>query len=413
MSNPSQVQVIAVPEVDYGVTPDLATAVASTVRWTSESLSGTPTTVESAELRNDRMSAGQSVVGLVSGGDINFELSKDPVYDRFMALAMMNDWVAGISLPAGSITLTKQAVPDDQLADILFVGDTSNIDGAGRALAAGDIVVLSGFVNPANNGPVQVSEVLSTTSFEAIVPRDSVTETIAAGIVILGDYVDIGSLIQSETLSKAYMDVTHLATAEEHSQRYTGAIVNRFALDVAYGQIITGTFGFLANGYLQEHPSLAQQIEADGGTIEPAGTSLVMNGSVDLNLVTVDGEPTDFCIQSIGLDLNNNATPQNCIGSIAPSQYVLGTASIAITMSIYLADPSYDRFMPAKLSQSPIGIMFGAQNEDGGYAFDLRAVQLTFPDPAASGGNSPVLMDATGVARVGEGGTSAMRIWRW
>jgi Phage tail tube protein len=413
MSSSSAIQIIAIPEVDYGKTPALATAKANTVRFVSESLSGTPTTTTSAELRTDRMSGGQVVTGLESGGDINFELSKDAVYDAMMASAMMSAWVTGHALPAGSIQITKKPAPDDQVATIKLTGNTADFDGAGRALEKGDILVLSGFTNAQNNVPVQIISVDSATDVTAVVPRNAVDETAAAGIAKLPDYVDIGSLISSYTLAKAYTDVLHLATTEQHSQTYPGSIVNTMALNIAYGEIVTGTFGVLSNGYDQEHPSLAQKLKTAGGTLTPAGTANPLNGSVDMPMVTVNGLPTDYCVQNLSITLDNGATPQTCIGRIAPSRYNLGTASISISMSVYLSDTSYDAFMPAKLSMVPISIAAAALNADGGYAFDLRAVQLTFSDPSASGGDNPVLIDASGTAKVGAGGASAMRIWKW
>lgn len=411
MSSSAAVEVIAIKETVYGQTPDLATVDGNTVRYTSESLSGTPITTTSAELRSDRMSSGQVITGLESGGDINFELSIDDLYEAFMAGAMMNDWVLGPSGPLTSTQFTKDAT-NPQLATITISGDTGDIDGNGRALEIGDVVVLGGFTNAANNGPVQITQIIDTSTVQAVVARASVSELAAAGTFIMGDYVDIGSLIPSWTLSKAYTDVVHMATTDQHSQRYTGSIVNGMSINIAYGEIVNGTFSFLSNGYVQEYPSLHQRVDAAGGTIEEAGTSEPLNGSIDMPLVTVGGQPTDFCIQSVGLELSNNATPQNCIGLIAPAKYNLGTVSINITASIYLGDQSYDKFMPGKLTMEPTSFVFAAVDEDHGYAFDLRAVQLSFPDPAASG-DTPVLIEASGVAKVAAGGASALRIWRW
>lgn len=412
MSSPSAVEVIAIPEVTYGVTPTLGTASGGTVRFTSEALSGTPTTTESQELRVDRMSGGQVVTGLESGGDINFELSKDELYDQFLAGVMMSNWVPGETLAAASTTLTKVS-PTDQTATLDITGDTGDFNASGRALLPGDVLVLSGFVNAINNGPVQVISVLDANSISVIVPREAVTETVATGVVELPDYVDIGSTILSWTMSKAYTDVLHNdLAANQHSQRYTGSLVNTMNLTIQYGEIVNGTFGFLSNGYTQEYPSLHQKVETAGGTIDPAGTANPLNGSVDMTLVTVGNLPTDFCIQTLGLQMSNNATPQNCIGKLAPTKYVLGRATISINASIYLSDTSYDKFMPGKLSQVPISILSAAHNADGGYAFDLRAVQLSFPDPSV-GGDQPVLIEASGVAKVGDGGASAIRIWKW
>lgn len=413
MSSAAAVETIAVPEVTYGVTPPLAGVVAGTVRFISESLSGTPQTTQSAELRRDRMSAGQVVTGLESGGDINQELSKDPLIEDFMEGAMMSGWVVGATVAPGPTTLTKHAAPNDQTATLIITGDTGDIDGAGRALEEGDIINLGGFTNAENNVPVQIISITDDTTMEVVVPRNAVTETAALGEVSLGSYLDIGTVINSWTLSKAYTDVLHLATDEEHSQRYPGSLINTMAVTITYGQIVTINFGILSNGYLQEHPSLHQKIEDAGGTVNPASTTQPMNGSIDMPTLTIDGAPTDFCIESLTISLDNGLTPQNCIGHLAPMKYNLGTANISIEASIYLGDQSYDKFMPGKLSMAPIGLMATVANDDGGYAFDLRAIQLTFPDPAASGGDAPVMIDASGTAKVGPGGSSSLRIWAY
>jgi hypothetical protein len=403
MSSASAVEIIALAEAVYGKTPDFsASTVADTARYVSESLSGTPTTTQSAELRRDRMSAGMVVTGLESGGDLNIELSKDALYEEFIAGAMMSDWVSGVEW-VGAFTLTKNPT-DEQLA--LLAGPTLGPD-----ISVGDVLFLSGFDAPANNGPVQV--VSTNGGITVAVPRAAETEVAAAASVLFPDYIDIGSDIRSWTLSKAYTDVLHMLSTNEHSQRYSGSLVNTMNLNIAYGEIVTGVFGFLSNGYEQEHPSMRQRIISAGGTANPASTSTPLNGSIDMPMVTVDGQPTDFCIQSMTLSLSNNATPQNCIGKLAPQRYNLGTATIDISASIYLGDASYDRFMPAKLKATPISMLFAAVNDSGGYAFDLRAVQLSFPDPAASGGEQPVLIDASGTAKVGAGGASSLRIWRW
>jgi hypothetical protein len=132
-----------------------------------------------------------------------------------------------------------------------------------------------------------------------------------------------------------------------------------------------------------------------------------------MGLVTVDGLPTAYCIESLKITLENGNTPQNCLGHPAPTRYQAGTAAIKIDASIYLADAAYDAFMPGKLAATPIGMMFATSNEDGGYAFDLAAVQLSFPDPAVTGLNAPVMIAATGTAKVGPGGASALRVYYW
>jgi hypothetical protein len=410
MSAANAVQDIMVRELTYGQTPDLATAEARTIRFTTEGLSGTPTTTQSQENRVDRMSGGQIVTGLEVGGDINGELSPDPAYWDLFEMGMMSAVVPPV--PAGvavALTLTKDAV-NPQLATLLITGADLGADG----IAVGDVLMLSGFTNPANNGPAQVVEITLPTTAKVSVKRDATDETIAAGDVTRPQYADIGSETISATFSKAYTDVPHLATTDQHSQRYPGGIVNGFNVGLTYGEIVSVVFSILANGYVQEAPSLAQQIETAGGDVLPPGTANPLNASIDLGMVTVDGQPTDYCIESLSIVLDNGNTPQNCLGYAAPMKYVPGTANIAIEASIYLSDSSYDAFMPGKLTMQPVGFLFAAGNMDGGYAFEMPAVQLSFPDPGVTGQNAPVMIDAAGAAKVGPPEhPSALRVYMW
>jgi hypothetical protein len=409
MSSANAVELILIPEATYGQTPALATAEAETIRYTTESLSGTPTTTTSAENRVDRMSGGQIVTGLEVGGAINAELSPDPVYQLLLQMGMMSTPVPGVAMPAGAITLTKDAV-NPQLADLTLAGGTFD-----TSYAVGGMIMLAGFVNEPNNGPATIVAITGPTAMQVTVKREAVTETSpATGTIESPDALTIGTEIFSATFSKAYTDVLHLATADEHSQRYPGGIVNGFTIGMTYGELVSAVFNILANGYVQEAPSLAQQVETAGGSIEPAGDAQPLNASIDMGMVTIDGAPTEFCIESLSIALDNGNTPQNCLGKAAPTRYNAGTAGITIEASIYLADPSYDAFMPAKLKATPIGMYFAAGNADGGYAFNLPAVQLSFPDPAVTGQNTPVMIDATGVAKVGPPeDPSALTVYYW
>lgn len=412
MSSSNLIRIVGIPEATYGLTPALATAVVLPLRFTSESLSGTPQTAESQEARNDRMSGGQVVTGLNAGGDVNGELSQHPAMDRIIEMAMMQQWHTALGTGAATAVTQTKNPANEQLATLAVAFDVSDIDGNGNGYAAGDLITLAGFPTAVNNGPRQIVTVTPPGTLEVVVPRTATTETAPAVTIGRPAYVDIGDEVLSLTLSKAYEDVPHAATSDEHSQRYTGALVNQLAVQLAWGSIATYTSTFVANGYLQEAPSLVQQIEAAGGTVPPAPTDQPLNASVDMPMVTVGGQPTDYCIQSLNFTLNNNLQPQNCMGKIAPTKYSLGTAAISVQASIYLGDAAYDAFMPKKMTQEPVGMMFAAANADGGYAFDFRALQLSFPDPSSGGRDQQTMINAEGVAKVGANGASALRIYK-
>lgn len=404
MSSSNLVSVVYDRETEYGKTDDpLSGVTLNTARFINESLSGTPVTAESGELRIDRMSAGQAITGLDVGGALNFELSRDVFFDDWFESALMSSWVA-----ANEVTSDVTLVPDpadDQKATLTLA---TALTGA----AVGDLLQLR------PNGGSETKVVVSVISvdtpdtvFTVATPRGTAELTTVSMFVSVPAYVDIGAEILSFTVGKAYEDVVHEATTDEHSQTYTGVLVSGFSINAEYGSFITGSFETLGNGYYQESPSLQQRVVTAGGTVVPAGTNNVINASIDVPLVIAQGEATDFCIESFTLQLDNGLTPQNCIGKIAPTKYSPGTANITISTTIYLSDTSYDTFMPAKLTQAPIGLTYVAENLDGGYAFSLPAVQLSFPDPAATGPEQ-TMIDASGVAKVGSDGSSALRVYK-
>ena len=405
MSSANLVSVVYTPETVYGIKDEpLSGVTAETARFTSESLSGTPTTTESAAIRTDRMSGGQIAVGLEVGGALDTELASGQFFWDFFEAGLMGTWTAVAELTA-SVTLTPDPL-DDQQADLTIdAGDLSTI-----GAIPGVILQLV----PVTGSPVAVSVISVTSATELVVATKRGEAEISAVSmdVEVPSYCDIGANQRSFTVGKSYLDVQHLETTDNHSQTYTGELVSAFSISASYGEIVTTTFTTQGNGYTQEAPSYEQQVITAGGTVNPAGTSNPLNASIDVPLVTSDGSSTTWCMESFTIDLDNGLSPENCIGKSAPQGYTLGTAAVNVTASIYNSDTSYDDFMPAKLTQDPISMTFTMENASGGYAIALSAIQLSFPDPSATGANEQATIEATGTGKVGANGESAIRIYR-
>ena len=402
MSSSNLVQINYMKEAAYGVRPDAphSGVTLETARFISESLSGTPLTVESQALRVDRMSGGQVATGLEVGGSIDWELSAGTFFDDFFEAAMMSAWVAE-ETQADTVTLVPDPA-DNQKATLTLGTDFTNI-------VVGTIVELN---TAAGLVVVKVTSVdTPSTVFTVATKRDELAVSESLDVSIPA-YLDIGSTKSSFLIGKAYTDVTHDVSADEHSQTYTGELVSGFNVGATYGEIVQGLFNVMGNGYLQEHPAFYQLVETDGGTVNPAEVTQPLNASIDVPIMTSDNESTTYCVESLTIELDNGLTPQNCIGKGAPTDYTLGTAAITVNASIYNSDTSYDQFMPAKLTQAPVSISTTMVNADGGFTFDLRAVQLTFPDPAATGRDESIMLEAQGVAKVGPNGESALRIYK-
>lgn len=396
MSSSNLVRVAVIEESVLGETP--ASGDFSTARFTSESISGTPTTTQSQQIRSDRMSSGQISVGLEVGGEINFELAKDPVFDLFMESAMLNDWdtvaavTVDLTLDASAKTLTRAS------------GDFNS------SLDVGDIITLSGFSNSVNNTQAQVVAINSALEIKVVFNESAgvvVNETGTGTSFQRADRLQIGSTKKSFTIEKAFLDLANKALI------YKGQLINTLNLNITYGEIISGTVGF--NGTKYEAADAASEFATYTRTILPASTTNAFNGSIDMPFVNSSSTGTldeaTFCIQSASITLNNNLQAQTCIGEAAPKDYSPGEASIEVSLSAYLADSNWN-FLAKKLSQEPFALGFMVKNAGGFYGFYLPAVQTTFSDPASGGANQQISLEMTGTAKVGENGESALYIYK-
>lgn len=393
MSSSNLVRVTLIEETVYGETP---AGNFKTMRFTSEGLSGTPDTTESQQIRTDRMSSGQIVVGLTVGGETSHELAKEEVLDLLIASAMNSDW-ATTGLVSEDMDINNTAKTLDRGAG----------DFIAEGLKVGDLLTLGGFVNTGNNTQVMVTKLVSATQIEYVGP-DGMGDEIGVGTSYkLNDKIEIGISQKSFSMQKEFTDLTDKAIV------YKGMIVSTMALSASYGNIVTCNFGFSGNYYAPV--DVANEFITDGRTIDAPATTNSLNGSIDMPfLITSDGAvvgEAQFCIQSLEINLNNNLTPQTCIGEAAPKSYNLGTALPEVTMSAYLDNQNFG-YLKKKLTQESVSVGFLVRNSGGYYAVFMPAVQLSFDDPSSAGQNQDVIMSMSGVAKVGDNNEKSMAIYR-
>jgi hypothetical protein len=396
MSSSNLVRIAFIEETTLGETPGSGNF--TTARFISESLSGTPTTTESQQIRTDRMSSGQVAVGLEVGGDINFELAKEAALDNLIEGAMLNDF----------------DVQASQSVDLEIDASAKTIERASgdfnATLEVGDIITLAGFTNTVNNTQAQVVEIVSALIIRVVFNETNglVVNEVGSGTSYQrADKLVIGTTKKSFSMEKTFLDLTNKAI------NYRGMVANNMTLNISYGEIINGTVGF--NGTDYEPVSAAIDFMTDGRTINASATSNSMNGSIDMPFINTSDSGTfdeaSFCIQSVNLNLTNNYQAQTCIGEAAPKDYSPGQASIEVSISAYLADANWSA-LAKKLSQEAFGIGFMVKNSGGFYGFYLPQVQVSFPDPASAGANQQISLEMEGTAKVGASGESALVIYR-
>lgn len=394
MSSSNAVRLALIEESSYGVTPGAGNF--KTARFISESLSGTPDTVESQQIRTDRMSSGQIVTGLKVGGDMGFELAKEAVLELLMASAMLSTWQ------------TQSLVTADLTIDISERKLTRATGDWSSTLKVGDFLTLAGFSTSANNVVVQITEVTDAKNLLFVGPEGMADEVGSGTTYKRADKLSIGTTKKSFTVEKAFTDLTTKAII------YKGMLVNTMELNVAFGDLVGGKFGFVGNDY--DTVSAAADFATHSRTIDDPATTNTFNGSIDMPFLissaggaTLDESAID--IQSVSLTLNNNNSPQNVIGNIAPKNYSPGTAGIEISLNAYLTDAAW-AILGDKLTQASFALGFMVKNGGGWYGFYMPAIQVSFDDPASGGQNQDLTLDMSGKAKVGSAGESALTIYR-
>lgn len=393
MSSSNRVRVALIKETTYGETPVAGDF--REVRYTSESLSGTPTTTESQTIRADRQSSGQIVTGLEVGGDLSMELARDPVIDDLMEVAMLNKW--------NTVAPETDAMDIDSAAKTISraAGDFTT------KFKRGDFIIISGSASPENN---VLAAIANVTALEMkLVTQFPLEDVVAENLTITRcDKLEIGTQQESFSMEKKFLDLTNKAI------NYKGQVVSTMSLESSWGAVMTASFGFQGNDY--KPVDKAVDMITNGRTVLPGATSDFLNGSIDMPIIAASattGQLTgdDMCIQNLSIELDNNHADLTCIGKAAPEGYDAGTARVNVSMSTYLKDESWG-FLPKKLTQEPFEILFAVMNKFGGYGFYIPQLQTTSDDPASGGLDQQVSLELEGQAKVAADGSSEFVIYR-
>jgi len=377
MSSSNLERLAYIKEITLGVTP---VGPFNTIRYISETLSGTPQTVESAEARSDRASGGTLLTGLTVEGNIEAEFSssatsyKDFLLGGMMAASWIPEATSTSDFVVNNTTKTiTDTVPGTDLTTIFKVNEP--------------ITLKTPFVLNLNK-TVLVTAVTPTV---VTYVGELVDETVTAAVVSRAEYAETGggaaTTEHSFSIEKNFLDLTAKAID------YLGMMVNVIGLNFTYGELAALTLGYVGQNW--QVP--ATPLTDPPTVVNPPDSDIPINSTGDLGVILIDGVAQDLCLQSLSVELNNNLTPQTCIGLLTAKDVIPGSCTITLNISLYLGDNSF-QYVEKKLKNTPISIFAMAQNQDGGIGFYIPRVLLNFPDPASSGKDTQITLELTGTA---------------
>jgi len=364
-----------IPEATYGVIPGAGNAV--NLRMTDPTLKAAIPTVESQEVRPDRLSTGLVRVDQNITGGFNFELSGkeyDPFFEGLLGQSFAHYGTSGVgttfAMSTTSSTITAAVAPTTTSA---FTNLTAGswfkvIPPAGASQAVKDYFADTWFKVHAST-PVTTT-VITLDASTPIAAPGLISST--AGYAISQSVIQNGSTVKSFAMELAYTDVVQFLT-------YTGLRVNSMDLAIDVGSLITGSFDFLGAGHSAQGVTLLPGTPVASQTLDP------MNAVTDVGSIYENGSSllasTSF-IKSVKLNVSNNLRGQKAVGVFGNAGVGVGELMLTGTMEVYFQDATYyNKWLKGTNTSLSIGVADGLGN---GYLVDFDKV--TFKDGALNGG---------------------------
>ena len=340
------------------------------LRFTGETLAQETTSVESAEIRDDRQISDVIRTSIQAGGDVNFEMSYD-AYDEFLAAALQSAaWSSAVTVgPAATISATAP----DQIDD----------SGSGMgSITAGSWIRISGFTTTGlvNNTffKVLTAAAGALTTYQQTVATKAASDSVT---IVQGAQITNDTTITTYSIEKTYTDLSNEFAV------YSGMAIETFTLEMALESIITGTFGFMGK------TEVSAAATYGSGTNNAAPTNDVMNvvdDILDIQLDYADHSATQFTIE-----LTNNLRNRLELGELGAVSQGAGKCKVTGTLQAYFEDSTnIDKY----LGDTPVSLTVILQ--DGGgtdygntYIIDLPQCKFTSGPRSATGENTDVIED--------------------
>lgn len=367
MSDSSRVQLAGIEEVTWGQTP--ASALAA-VRYTSENLGLRKETQSSDEVRQDAQVTDMVEVGKMVDGGFDFEASS-AAHDIYMEGALRNDFSTDSGFSASTVSAAAGA-------------NTIDDSGSGfPTLVPGQWIRIAGFTNAANNG---WAEVVSATAAQITLTGVTlVTEAAGNTITITDSTLVNGTTAKSFTFEKFMSDITQYFG-------FTGCRINQFQLSVQSRQKVTGTFGVMGRSHRLDATTIGT------GAYTAAPTNPVLNASRNVARILEGGAVlgAGVFVQSLDLEVNNNAADVPGVGSEFPVEIQLGRFVVTFSMSVlFQNEVLFNKY----LDHTASGLAVAIEDVNGnGYMISLPNLYYTNGDVTGVGNDDQVTADLEGQA---------------
>lgn len=344
----------------YGAIPSTPTMKA--LRIASESFRLGTDFTQSQEIRASRGVADQIMVGRRGLGDLGIEFSSE-MWDDFLLSAIM-----GNAYTSGGAALTPTSST--------FSGSTLTA-GAGTpwsTVVAGDFVLITGAAaGTPNNGLHHVVSVGG--SGASIVTGTPFTTETATVTVERMDYAANGTTLDDYVIEKEYSDIASTFVA------YTGACIDRHTANFPTRDVITGSFGWLAQDEADNAATLASALTAapTNGVLSSARNFKLLEGSTYIPLAVV----------SASYEIRNNLYERQEVNSLDLAGIGRGQFNLSGSFEAYFSTVAQFTKYKNGTRTALAFVMLGSENH--GYVIQAPAVRLIDAQRVVGGPSQQVM----------------------
>lgn len=311
-----ETQVIFRAETTFGV-PPVATG-AQIVRRVSSSLNFTKDTFASNEVRSDQQVSDMRHGSRSVRGGIDGELSTVS-YDEFLEAALRGTWTAGVSAAPAQFATGVTVANAGANSTLTFAG-AGNLLNIGFKI--GDVVRLTGFTTPANNGR-NLRIVALTGTVMTVFPQITAAASQAAGwaVAVAGRKLLNGVQRRSFTIEQALPQAPLF-------ERFLGCRVNGFTMNAQPNGMTTVSFDFMGRDYIPQGTQYftSPAVEQNTGILSGVDGALRLNGE------------EQAVVTGLQLSLTNNLNMQPVIGSVLVPDIFYGRSVVTGSVSAYIED---------------------------------------------------------------------------
>ena len=190
-----------------------------------------------------------------------------------------------------------------------------------------------------------------------------------------------GNTQKSFTLEKTFE-----AGSTDQYHRFTGAVADSLSLAIQAGQIVTGSFGFLAKG------ASTAQAAIGSSSYTAANANPTINAAANFASLAITGV-TGPELTALNLEISNNLRQQQVIGSIDPRGLGTGRFEVTGDLTAYFENEElYDIFIAG--GAADLTFELGGAS-DKKYEFVIGNLKFETGEVVAGGNDQDILVNMT------------------